>query len=184
MGLLFGKKLSDGNVVSKKLVSDKDIDKKDIIKIGKTLRDRGLITRPEERRQVEEILNKAQSGGINKKEIHSELQKKVAEGTMSEKHASNIARELGLEEKRFRYFKDVSESKPPREVHDVAVDEKERDMNTRMLKGKLDSSRDPARTIPNLRSGTMVNNRPEVADNPAIKAKPTSIWSILNSRRN
>lgn len=170
-------------MVSRKTVSYGQISRKDIIGIGKTLKNRGVITSSKERTRVEEILNKAHSGVITREKIYGDLQKEVAAGNLSEEHASHVARELGLEEKRFRYFKDISESRSSQPRAKPETEEKHPAVNKKELKEKLDSPVTSDRKISHMPDGAPDNSHSAAADSPT-KTKPTSIWGILNSKRN
>ena len=100
------------NAHNPKRVSNSDIDWKDIQEIGRKLG----FTAPGARYEFEKMLNKAQSGGITREEVHEILQSLILKGKITKDQAVRMATALGLVRKDFRLFKDISESRGSKQV--------------------------------------------------------------------
>ncbi len=111
MGLLFNRKSSlngkrqFNNNRYVKRIADAEITKYDIHHISKEV---GL-NHPGARHHLAQMLKKDQIGGLTREEVHNDLQTLIAEGYVTKNKAREVAKELGLRDKRFRKFKDLSE---------------------------------------------------------------------------
>jgi hypothetical protein len=180
MGLLFGKKSSDGNVISSKKVSDHDIDRKDILEISRKLG----FTRTGARQEFQKIIDKAQTGGVTREEVHEGLQRMILDGHLTKDQAHRMARELGLERKDFTRFEDISESWDHQKSDGEETAEKHSEFGKNALKEKLDSSGRRVGNNSGFSDATAEGDHSSANNKSAVKDKPTSIWNILNSRKN
>jgi|GEM_PF-1174885 len=180
MGLLFGKKLSDGNVVSAKKVSDRDIDRNDIRELGKKLG----FTQTGARQEFEKILDKVQSGGVTREEMHEGLQTMILDGHLTKDQAHRMAKELGLERKDFTRFEDISEAKNHQKNSKNETAKNNLELNKNALKEKLDYSNRQIGNYLNSSGGETAGGRFLPDNESAAKNKSASIWNILNSRKN
>ena len=91
--------------MDRRRVNDSELSHRDIRELS-----RNIHGDHNTRRAVEEIINSAKrAGDIDRDRIHEGIQKKIATGEFTRQKGESIAKELGLESKRFRYFEDESE---------------------------------------------------------------------------
>lgn len=170
MGLIFNKKLSSGGMAFKKRIADKDISKKDIIKISEEMG----FTRHGAEHHFKKFLMKAQSGGLDRKEFHEGMQDMIAEGYVTKKQAMRMTKEAGIERKDLRYYKDISEyeatqkNKNPADAKKSVIAEQRAGSN----RGKEGNGKIQA-------TFEQQNNHIKSSEE-GEETKPTSIYNILH----
>jgi len=149
MGLLFGRKTSDGDIVDKKRVASSELSHHDIRDIAG-----GVHGSSHTRHEVREIIEEAKrAGDVDRQKIYKGIQDRIASGEFSEGKGREIAAALGLKNKRFRHFEDMSEYQEHHQEN-----ERNPELDARNLAESETQSADPKKEQP----------------------KSKSIWNLIN----
>jgi hypothetical protein len=165
MGLLFKTKDLHGNTDNKKRVPDHELTKERIRDISNAI-DSSQHLNYDSERGIRDMLTKYRKGGLRRDELHEGLQEMIRSGRLEKDKAGKIAKALGLTEKRFRTFEDMSESEETENKYERKEEEKK---SRAFISLKNDPSPD--------RSG----NKNQTA--PGRTGKHDNIWQVLNEKK-
>jgi|GEM_PF-3975565 len=200
MGLFFKRNLGGKNISFKKRVADSAISNSYIRETIKKSRSKFALGKSGAAKRTERDIIKAQAGGLDLKETHEIIQKRIAAGDITKEKAKKLAIEWGLTEERFHKFKDISECKNIQKRQEWM--EKAQKKSNTQKNGPANAQNSPpkgfsARTNLN-KSAVFPAN---IDSQPALKiasqrklanletqnneepVKPKNIWEIINKQK-